>query len=345
MPAAKAKALRSISELPRHRRFLNAMLLGVFASSSALAAVPFSTKRWRAVRPARHFVKVADFSPSFFLKIPKNYAGIDSLPAPWPKLASLNRYVDILPNPHSRVPLETGQGGPVAAYMNANFVRGFDGSPRAYIATQGPVRATLGDFWRMVWERDARVIVMLTGLEENGIRKCERYWPNAAGQQSAAVYGDFEISTASIERTGAYVHSVLKLLRHGDAADLDDRIVHHFWYNTWPDHGAPDEVHGVIAMWREVCELCEDGPSERQPWVVHCSAGIGRTGTFVAVDKGARQLWSTGRADVVELIGSMREDRGGMVQTTVQAHFAYQALFRIAADLNNELVRSSVSVR
>merc|ERR1712012_700266 len=112
----------------------------------------------------------------------------------------------------------------------------------------------------------------------------------------------------SCTEAGEYMHSVLHISR-----DEEVRTVHHYWYHTWPDHGAPEEVTGVVEMLRDVRSVSKASASG--PWVLHCSAGIGRTGTFIAIDMGAWQLAYTGQTDLLSLIRAMREDRGGMVQT------------------------------
>jgi receptor-type tyrosine-protein phosphatase R len=253
-----------------------------------------------------------------FAKLPTNLVGPDTLPQPWKLLSSRNRYIDILPNPESRVRLQMANGDPLTEYINANFIRGIDGSPAAYIATQGPKPETVGDFWRMVWEQIVVVIVMLTGFVEQGKTKCERYWSINDKLGSTQVYGDFHVTTVSVSSRGAYQRSELEL-RRGKDFDGEARIIHHFWYNTWPDHGVPADVTGVLRMHEEVRQ-------HDAPWLLHCSAGIGRTGTFIGIDMGSRLLANGDVADVIALIQRMRQDRGGMVQTDAQADFMYRVL-------------------
>lgn len=271
--------------------------------------------------------KVKRLSPAIFARLPTNLVDESALPAPWEKLRHLNRYPDIIPNPHSRVRLRRLGVDPLTEYVNANHVRGAEGSGRSYIASQGPTRNSVADFWRMVWEQGSTAIVMLTGVVENGHRKCERYWPSGTGPEAEVRAGDLVVAMESVLDLGTYSHSVLRI-RHIDAEGCEgERHVHHFWYNTWPDHGTPEDTSGVLAMLHDVRLHSKGDPSE--PWVVHCSAGIGRTGTFIAIDMGAFELTATGTTDVQALVRAMREDRGGMVQTPQQADFVYRALLAL----------------
>jgi len=277
-----------------------------------------------ASSPAR----VADLSSTAFAKLPRNAPGPESLPASWNELSHLNRYVDVLPNPHTRVELEARSSSNPLGYINANFVRLCAEPPVVYIAAMGPVSATREDFWKMIWEQNSTIVVMLTGLIENGTNKCARYWPSQPGKAEEVSYGEFTVAATCTDNLGAYVRTKLALGRGAET-----REVYHFWYNTWPDHGAPREVAGVLDLIRDIRETAARGALG--PWVVHCSAGIGRTGTFIAIDWGSRQLARGRRTDVLTLTRAMRESRGSMIQAPPQAEFAYRALVRIADDLNS----------
>lgn len=293
--------------------------------ASAAAASHYRGSGRHSVSSEAAFARVGEFSVTEFGRLPTNLPGRDALPEPRRKFAPLNRYSDIIPNPHSRVPLGQIAGGP--GYINANFIRSFDGSRKAYIATQGPIAATISHFWQMTWEQGSTIIVMLTGLIELGRSKCDRYWPAGVGSEFEAQYGDFFITTTSTEQIGSYTRSVLHLRRGKRSSDV--RIINHFWFNTWPDHGTPPDVKGVLHMLADA-----RGGDDSKPWVVHCSAGIGRTGTFIGIDMGARRLSRGDEADVLGLIRAMREDRGGMVQTDAQAAFVHRALVSLARDLD-----------
>jgi receptor-type tyrosine-protein phosphatase R len=206
-------------------------------------------------------------------------------------------------------------------YINANFVNGRD-----YIATQGPLSNTVDDFWLMVWEQEVSVVVMVTGIFEGDKQKCERYWPDSPSSRATTKDGILITMLSTDEhindKPAAYVRSEFLLEHEGNS-----RIVHHFWYNTWPDMDVPIDANGEV-QWQAASDMLSTISSEERkgPWVVHCSAGIGRTGTFIGIDMGQRRLKKEGKVDVLELIRTMRDDRSGMVQTEKQAEFMHRAL-------------------
>lgn len=284
-------------------------------------------------------VSVDPFSVSKdFMTLDTNAATPDELPKlPESELVSLNRYRNILPNNHSRVQLSMMNGNLASTYINANFVRGFDKSPNWYIVTQGPKPETSYDFWRMVWEQNVRSIIMVTGLQEGGRTKCAQYWPQEDKSGKGSVdYEEYTISIAGIERKGDFRITTLKLTNNHP--DIDDvgrvRTLKHYWYDSWPDHGAPTQTNGLTSMIQE-CRKDNVGGA-LSPWIVHCSAGIGRSGTVVGMDMGMHQLETKGTTNIRSLIYEMREDRGGMVQTDVQAAFLYRALQDYASYFNNK---------
>jgi hypothetical protein len=173
-----------------------------------------------------------------FNRIPVNSADVSELPAPYEELAHINRYRNILPNAHSRVQLAELDGDPLSSYINANWIKSFDGSPMGYIASQGPLPTTLEPFWRMAWENKTKAVVMVTGLVEGGRPKCARYWPEAtydpATGTGAELYGAFQVAAISSTRRGAFVQTILNVSVATAAGDREERIIHHFWYDTWP---------------------------------------------------------------------------------------------------------------
>ena len=160
-----------------------------------------------------------------------------------------------------------------------------------------------------------------------------RYWPAVSEGEGGdpMVVGDFTITTQSATRTGKYVFSLLQLTFTQDGQDTT-RDVGHFWYDSWPDHGAPAETTSVTDMLQAVKEYTPSAPEH--PWIVHCSAGIGRTGAFLGIDIGMQLLATQGKVSVKKVIKNLRKDRGGTVQTAVQAAFIQRALETFAEALN-----------
>jgi len=230
-----------------------------------------------------------------------------------------NRYRTIIPNEHSRVKLVEKPGDPLSAYINANYLKGYDGEDKAYIATQGPLPHTVNDFWEMVFQKHSPVIVMITNTSENGMSKCEHYLPKG----SEETFGDITVYVGKVELKEGYTVREITL----KCGDLTHNAVH-YWYTGWPDHKTPTTALPLITMATEI-ESLRIAPNTNKvigPVVVHCSAGIGRTGCFIAVSIGMKQLLGENNLDVLGIVCAMRYDRGGMVQTGEQYEFIHRAL-------------------
>ncbi|XP_017756483.1 PREDICTED: tyrosine-protein phosphatase non-receptor type 7-like [Eufriesea mexicana] len=223
-----------------------------------------------------------------------------------------NRYCSVLPNPQSRVILPGSSDDPLSSYINANYIRGYDGKDARYIATQGPLAHTVGDFWKMVWAEKVPVVVMITKLHEAAKTKCEAYFPLDKDTRIQA--GPFAVIVNSIDVREGYTIRDLELLYEGER-----RHVQHYWYDSWPDHAVPQAADTLVSLAAKVNSLSG-------PVVVHCSAGIGRTGCFIALTIGMTQLLRDGNVDVLGILCQMRYDRGGMVQTPEQYEFVHRAL-------------------
>nr|XP_002127798.1 uncharacterized protein LOC100187461 isoform X1 [Ciona intestinalis] len=256
-----------------------------------------------------------------------------------------NRYRSILPNEHSRVKLPVvNDNDPLSSYINANYIRKFDDvitddvttdditpvtrSNAAYIATQGPMGNTLDDFWRMAWHEAAASVVMITKLKERK-EKCSQYLPMAVGESST--YDDITITVESIQPFEHFTVRKLTLTHvNGESRELN-----HYWYTSWMDHETPEKTRGLLELVQEVTGWDR---TQHGPIIVHCSAGIGRTGCYIAVTTGCQQLLQFGKVDVLKIVSRMRLDRGGMIQTWEQYQFVHQALGRYARILAGENV-------
>ncbi|XP_061085585.1 receptor-type tyrosine-protein phosphatase R isoform X1 [Conger conger] len=258
-----------------------------------------------------------------FVEIPMNF--VDPKELDIPSHGTKNRYKTILPNPHSRVILRTKNTyDPLGSYINANYVRGYLGDEKTYIATQGPMINTVNDFWQMAWQEDCPVIVMITKLKEKN-EKCVLYWPEKRG-----IYGKVEVLVNSVRECEHYTVRNLTLKQAGQS-----RSVKHYWYTSWPDHKTPDSAQPLLQLMAEV-EEDRLGSGPRGPVVVHCSAGIGRTGCFIATTIGCRQLQREGAVDVLGIVCQLRADRGGMIQTGEQYEFVHHALSLFESRLSAE---------
>jgi len=227
-----------------------------------------------------------------------------------------NRYSNVLPLEKSRVVLNYIDGVEGSDYINASFVRGDTPIGETYICTQGPLQNTIDDFWRMVWEQDCNVVVMLTKEVENLKIKCARYWPD----KGFRVCGNFRISLLSEESTPELIIRTFSL---EDVQSGVGRTVVHYQYVSWPDHGLPVSTTAFLELVRMVDKQKRTGPI-----IVHCSAGIGRSGTFCTVHHvitkfrhDASKNDATPVFNIMQTVISMRGQRPGMVQTKEQYMF------------------------
>ncbi|XP_042538288.1 LOW QUALITY PROTEIN: tyrosine-protein phosphatase non-receptor type 7 [Dipodomys spectabilis] len=257
-----------------------------------------------------------------FLKIPSNFVSSEDLDIPGH--ASKDRYKTILPNPQSRVCLGRAQSQEDGDYINANYIRGYDGQEKAYIATQGPMPNTVADFWEMVWQEEVRLIIMLTQLCE-GKEKCVHYWPTQEEN-----YGPFQIRIQDLNEHPEYTVRRL-VIQHQE----EQRPVKHVLFSAWPDHQTPESAGPLLRLVAEVEEDPESAASAG-PIVVHCSAGIGRTGCFIAIRIGCQQLKARGEVDILGIVCQLRLDRGGMIQTAEQYQFLHHTLALYASQLPQE---------
>lgn len=235
-----------------------------------------------------------------------------------------NRYPFVLPNSRSRVNLPEIPGDALSLYINANFLKGYEGRKQAYIATQGPLSVTVKDFWRMIWHHQCPIIVMITKLKERNETKCEQYWPDPTFRTQEK-YGDIVVTFDSvIGRDGYQITSFY--ISHSQSLEAPRRV-YHYWYTAWPDHGVPDSPRQFLRLVEEVHIAQEREDVKEGPVVVHCSAGVGRTGCFIAASIGIEQIKKEGLVDILKIVSLMRIDRGGMVENESQYELIYNALY------------------
>ncbi|OXB65325.1 hypothetical protein ASZ78_002517 [Callipepla squamata] len=201
-----------------------------------------------------------------------------------------------------------------------------------YIATQGPLPHTCHDFWQMVWEQGVNVIAMVTAEEEGGRSKSHRYWPKLGSKHSSATYGKFKVTTKFRTDSGCYATTGLKV-KH--LLSGDEKTVWHLQYTDWPDHGCPDEVQGFLSYLEEIQSVrrhtnsvLDSSNNCNPPIVVHCSAGVGRTGVVILTELMIGCLEHNEKVDVPVMLRHLREQRMFMIQTIAQYKFVYQVLIQ-----------------
>lgn len=243
-----------------------------------------------------------------------------------------NRYTDVPCFDHTRVKLKAEPDDPPETdYVNASYMDGYC-HPNAFIATQGPLPRTIPDFWRMTWEQKVLIIVMTTRVIEKGRTKCAQYWPTEPGQ--TATFGNFQVANIHVEWSHDFRLTTLEL---SNLETKESREIAHYQFTSWPDFGVPRTAsamlnflaqvrqHQTLAMqalgthtWTGNCH----GP----PIIVHCSAGIGRTGTFCTLDICIKRLESVGTVDICETVRNIRTQRALSIQTPDQYFFCHMAL-------------------
>ncbi|XP_045147827.1 receptor-type tyrosine-protein phosphatase beta isoform X1 [Echinops telfairi] len=236
-----------------------------------------------------------------------------------PENRGKNRYNNILPYDASRVKLSNVDDDPCSDYINASYIPG-NNFRREYIATQGPLPGTKDDFWKMAWEQNVHNIVMVTQCVEKGRVKCDHYWP---ADQDALYYGDLILQMLSESVLPEWTIREFKICSE---EQLDaHKLIRHFHYTVWPDHGVPETTQSLIQFVRTVRDYINRTPGAG-PTVVHCSAGVGRTGTFIALDRILQQLDSKDSVDIYGAVNDLRLHRVHMVQTECQYVYLHQCV-------------------
>ncbi|XP_056157054.1 tyrosine-protein phosphatase non-receptor type 4-like [Lampris incognitus] len=252
-----------------------------------------------------------------FEQLYRKKPGLTMTCARLPHNISKNRYRDISPYDATRVILK-GEND----YINANYINiPLPGTVNRYIACQGPLPGTCADFWQMTWEQGCPLLVMLTTQVERGRVKCHQYWPHLAG---SATYSGYQVSCASEEGNSAFV------VREMTVTHLEShrsRPVTQLQYLAWPDHGVPEDSTDFLALVGLVRNKRQSG--EDKPVVVHCSAGIGRTGVLITMETALCLMECSQPVYPLDIVKTMREQRAMMIQTPSQYRFVCEAILKV----------------
>ncbi|XP_064365629.1 phosphatidylinositol phosphatase PTPRQ isoform X1 [Dromaius novaehollandiae] len=250
-----------------------------------------------------------------FSELPKFLEDLASTDADLPWNKSKNRFPNIKPYNNNRVKLMPDAGIPGSDYINASYVSGYL-CPNEFIATQGPLPGTVGDFWRMVWETRAKTLVMLTQCFEKGRIRCHQYWPE--DNKPVTVFGDIVITKLMEDTQIDWTIRDLKIERHGDCM-----MVRQCNFTSWPEHGVPETTAPIIHF---VKLIRASRAHDTTPMVVHCSAGVGRTGVYIALDHLTQHINDHDFVDIYGLVAELRTERMCMVQNLAQYIFLHQCV-------------------
>uniref|UniRef100_A0AAX7UEE9 protein-tyrosine-phosphatase n=1 Tax=Astatotilapia calliptera TaxID=8154 RepID=A0AAX7UEE9_ASTCA len=246
------------------------------------------------------------------VRIMKENMRTGNLPANMKK----NRVLQIIPYDFNRVILSVKRGQEFTDYINASFIDGYR-QKDYFIATQGPLSHTVEDFWRMVWEWRCHSIVMLTELKEREQEKCYRYWPS----EGSVTFGDYTVELTGDTQCETFTLKDMVLTYR---PEKQSQHVRHFHFHGWPEIGIPAEGRGMIDIIAAVQR--QQQQSGNRPIIVHCSAGAGRTGTFIALSNILERVKAEGLLDVFQTVKSLRMQRPHMVQTVEQYDFCYRVV-------------------
>ncbi|XP_070361509.1 tyrosine-protein phosphatase non-receptor type 13 isoform X4 [Equus asinus] len=234
-----------------------------------------------------------------------------------------NRYKNILPYDATRVPL-----GDEGGYINASFIKIPVGKEEfIYIACQGPLPTTVGDFWQMIWEQKSAVIAMMTQEVEGEKIKCQRYWPNVVGK-TTMVNDRLRLALVRMQQLKGFVVRAMAL---EDIQTGELRHISHLNFTAWPDHDTPSQPDDLLTFISYMRHIHRSGPI-----VTHCSAGIGRSGTLICIDVVLGLISQDLEFDISDLVRCMRLQRHGMVQTEDQYIFCYQVILYVLTRLQAE---------
>ncbi|XP_065295074.1 receptor-type tyrosine-protein phosphatase H-like [Dermacentor albipictus] len=268
-----------------------------------------------AYRFADEYERLVELSPQYPSDVARH-----------PANSKKNRFTNIHPFDKSRVPLSVVGDDEQSSYINASFVKGCN-ADREYIAAQGPNALTINDFWRMIWEHDVKIIIMLTQFIEGNKKKCEKYWPDDNKEHA---YGSVQVRKDSTVEREDFILTEFRI-KSDDSSKW--RSLRHVFFTAWKDHGTPEKPDTLIQFVRTCQSMFGPRGGSQPPILVHCSAGVGRTGTFIALDMCLQKLQVEDEIDIFHLVLDLRECRRCMVQNEKQYTYLYHCVAAVIDEM------------
>lgn len=259
---------------------------------------------------------VDSFSQQFLQLFHHSQTQVDNIFIPSEEAKLKNRYTNILPSKQHRVQLTSNAKTACADYINASHYQTKLPGGCKYILAQAPIEESFADFWHMVWDQNIQLIIMLTKFIENSMFKADRYWPNLNKEES---YGQYKVLLMSEDNLGYAIVLKIKITLNGQS-----REVSHIQYVDWPDHGTPKETYESFKQFYQLYLSYKEKCTE--PYVVHCSAGVGRSGVFVLVDTihDVLHKHALKTIDVFNMVKELRDHRPAAIQTEEQYIFVHE---------------------
>ncbi|CAD8105175.1 unnamed protein product [Paramecium sonneborni] len=235
------------------------------------------------------------------------------------KIHHLNRYIDILPYIHTIVKSNIDE----EFYINGNYIRGIENDEKKYIATQGPIQSSVNDFWHMIWTNEVGVIIMLCKLYDHNYKQCEKYWPELSNN-----YGPYQVKLQKTEELNGGLILNQFIIKY----QQQEKLINHYQWNGWPDLGIVNEDY--FKLIDSLANISNSSYLKNKRTVVHCSAGIGRTGTFLSICQ-IKQLLNqkTAQISIFSIVRKLREQRAFMIQTPEQYQMVYRYSFWLIQNL------------
>ena len=243
-----------------------------------------------------------------------------------------NRYLNIVPFDHTRVQLPITNIEKENDYINGSYIRG-PYKEKTYISTQAPKLETISDFWRMVYFQESPLIVMLTNLREEGKVKCTQYWPS----ENEETYSDVTITLKDEKQFPDFIKRELKVKYQEKLHNVTQ-----LHFTSWPDFGCPEYPTVLLNFCQQVRK--EFPYSLERPIIVHCSAGVGRSGTYILIDAMLQVIAQEQKVDIYNYFEILRQDRMQMVQTAEQYLFVYGAVYEFICCGNTSIDSSKLTV-